>query len=126
LDDAEIQKYVLHCSDRFGSYGLIGFGMVRLQSEEIRIEDLMLSCRVQGKLIEQAFFSHLERYHNAAGMRRIRINFKQTKRNQPARQALEAARFEPLEGNNGSEGFVRNCSTDEEQAIVHVRCSAGC
>ncbi|HTP32843.1 MAG TPA: HAD-IIIC family phosphatase [Candidatus Acidoferrales bacterium] len=123
LDRADIEKYILHCSDRFGAYGLIGFGMVRRQAEEIEIQDLMLSCRVQGKLIEQAFFSHLESHHNPAGSRRIRVNFNATKRNQPARQALEDARFRAVEGDGG---YIRDVGSDAARGIVEVRCSAGC
>jgi len=59
IADDTVEKYVLKCSDRFGSYGTVGFSIVRRTAEEIAVLDLMLSCRVQGKSIEQAFFSHL-------------------------------------------------------------------
>ena len=59
IADDTLEKYVLKCSDRFGSYGTVGFGIVRRTAEEIAVLDFMLSCRVQGKSIEQAFFSHL-------------------------------------------------------------------
>jgi FkbH-like protein len=123
LDRADIEKYILHCSDRFGVYGLVGFAMVGRRPGEIEIHDLMLSCRVQGKLIEQAFFSHLERRHNLAQAARMRVNFKATKRNRPARQSLEDAGFRPMEG---GDGYQRELGEDRERGIVEVRCLAGC
>jgi FkbH-like protein len=124
LDRPEIEAYVLYCSDRFGAYGLIGLGLVRTQQQPgIEIQDLMLSCRVQGKMVEQAFFSHLERCHNPNGAGGVRVNFKETKRNQPARYALEAANFKRMDGDDG---YAREAASREERSIVQVRCSAGC
>jgi FkbH-like protein len=121
--EAGLAKFILYCSDRFGSYGLIGFSMVRQATgEEVTVQDLMLSCRVQGKLVEEAFLSHLEIDHNAAGVKRLKVIFNETKRNQPARQVLERAGFKPSE--DGS-GFVRDIGTSAGQAdVIHVSCGA--
>jgi predicted enzyme involved in methoxymalonyl-ACP biosynthesis len=68
---------------------------------EIRVEEFMLSCRVQGKFIEQAFFDYLTRDAAAANCangrkpRRLWVNFHPTARNPPARQTLEALDFRP-------------------------------
>ena len=125
LDDPNLEKYSLYCSDKFGSYGLIGFALVRRSGGEIQIEDLMLSCRVQGKMVEDAFFSHLEGHHNPESARRLRVNFKETSRNQPARQSLQEARFEKVEGD---EDFTREVRRHDlsPSGIVHVTCRAGC
>jgi FkbH-like protein len=122
LDDSMLEKYALHCSDKFGTYGLIGFGMVRHSAGAIQIQDLMLSCRVQGKLVEQAFFDHLETQHNRENAGQLRVNFVETKRNQPARQALEAAGLEKLE--NG--GYGRAIHPVREAGVVQVTCGACC
>jgi FkbH-like protein len=125
LGDPHIDKYILHCSDRFGSYGLIGFAMARRLPDAIEIQDLMLSCRVQGKLVEQAFFSHLQSRHNSVGAQRVRVNFTETKRNQPARQALEAAGFT----RSGPDGvFTKDLRADDlaKDQVVRIKCSAGC
>jgi len=125
LDDPNLEKYSLHCSDKFGSYGLIGFALVRRDGGEIKIEDLMLSCRVQGKMVEDAFFSHLEGHHNPESARTLRVNFKETSRNQPAWQSLQAARFEKLEGD---EDFTREVRRHDlsRNSVVHVTCRTGC
>ncbi len=122
LDDQTIEKYVLDCSDRFGAYGLIGFGMVRQTEDALEVQDLMLSCRVQGKLVEQAFFNHLEKHHNFKKTPRMKVNFTETKRNQPARQVLETSGFTKLEAEGG---FVREIDQDRSATeVVHVKCAA--
>ena len=124
LDDPSLEKYVLYCSDKFGSYGLIGFGIVRQEAGKFEIQDLMLSCRIQGKLIEHAFFDHLETHHNRYSVPRLRVNFIETKRNQPARQALEAAGLQKIEG---EEGYAREIQPGRAGCgIVRVTCVACC
>ncbi len=83
---SELAKYVLRVSDRYGSYGTVGFCLVQEHPGEIEVLDFMLSCRVQSKFIEQALFSHLLEHHNSGRAKAIRVNFKKTDRNTPALQ----------------------------------------
>ena len=58
------ERLVVVCRDKFGGYGTVGFCLSRREpgadgGEIVVIEDFMLSCRVQGKFIEQALFWHL-------------------------------------------------------------------
>jgi len=123
LNDLSVEKFILSSSDRFGSYGLVGFALVRRPEGAIDIHDFMLSCRVQSRMIEAAFFTHLERHHSSASTRVLRVHFIETKRNQPAKQALEAAGLKIA-----SDGlYLRELRKNETDAdIVHVCCSAGC
>jgi FkbH-like protein len=98
LADSNLEKWVIECSDRFGSYGIVGFSLVARRAEAIWIEDLMLSCRVQGRFVEQALFHAL--VAGDPSVNRIEVNFTATGRNTPARQVLEAMGFEPVEGEN--------------------------
>jgi Predicted enzyme involved in methoxymalonyl-ACP biosynthesis len=52
----------------------------------------MLSCRVQSKFIEQAFFSMLRR--QIAEPAALRVNYRATGRNRPAYEVLAAIGFE--------------------------------
>lgn len=86
LANQEVEKYVLRCSDNYGSYGAVGFCIARIEEKEIRIEDFMLSCRVQGRFIEQAFFNYLVNKPRAQKPESLWVNFKPTGRNiQPSR-----------------------------------------
>lgn len=93
LADQEVEKYVLRCTDNYGSYGTVGFSIVRPVEHELRIEDFMLSCRVQGRFIEQAFFSYLVDIHDRRKLRSLWVNFSATGRNVPAQQVLEGLSF---------------------------------
>lgn len=102
LADDEVEKYVLRCSDNFGSYGAVGFAIVRFLEDEIRIEDFMLSCRVQGRFIEQAFFNYLVCSQSGQKQRGLLwVNFEPTGRNIPAQQVLESLRFAPCSSEKG-------------------------
>ncbi len=92
LADAALHKYTLRVADRFGDYGLVGFCLARIAAEEVKVEDFMLSCRVQNLFIEQAFFAWLAAHHRA---HRLHIHFQPTGRNKPAQQVLEALHFTP-------------------------------
>ncbi|ADE16274.1 FkbH like protein [Nitrosococcus halophilus Nc 4] len=97
LGDAERDKWVLKCQDKFGSYGTVGFCIVRQDAETIEIEDFMLSCRVQGKFIEQALFDFLAKQYSKGDVQRLWVNFCQTDRNAPAKQVLDELKFKPDE-----------------------------
>jgi FkbH-like protein len=95
LANQEIEKYVLRCTDNYGSYGAVGFCIARTGEKEIRIEDFMLSCRVQGRFIEQAFFNYLVNIPRGQKPQSLWVNFKPTGRNIPAQQVLESLNFAP-------------------------------
>jgi predicted enzyme involved in methoxymalonyl-ACP biosynthesis len=79
--------------DNYGSYGAVGFCIVRTEESEIRVEDFMLSCRVQGRFIEQAFFNYLVNIPRRQKPQSLWVNFKPTGRNIPAQQVLESLNF---------------------------------
>ena len=101
LDDRQISKFMLHCSDKFGSYGMVGIGMVVADGTTLRVKDFMLSCRVQGKFVEQAFFDWVARHPRFPAPKRLWIDFRKTEKNQPAQQVLDAIGFAPADSEEG-------------------------
>jgi FkbH-like protein len=91
LTDERLEIWLLDCSDKFGSYGVVGCGIVSRGADEVRIEDFMLSCRVQGKFVEQAFFNAMV---DGDTSKRLWVNFRATGRNTPAQQCLSTIGFE--------------------------------
>jgi FkbH-like protein len=86
LDTFHLDTYVLTCEDRFGSYGIVGFGMV--DSREPRMTDLMFSCRIQSKRVEHAFLTYiLEKYIALTG-KDFKANYRKTPRNAPSGQVF--------------------------------------
>ena len=80
LASPHFETYVLSCEDRFGSYGIAGFGIV--DSREPRLTDLMFSCRIQSKRVEHAFLGHIIQKYISG--RDFLANYRKTPRNAPA------------------------------------------
>lgn len=106
LADPDLERYVIECEDRFGSYGTVGFCLVSRKaggngkSEVVVVDDFMLSCRVQGKFIEQAILYFLAEKDGETASR-IEVNFRKTDRNKAAQMVLEKLGFEAGEGDAG-------------------------
>ena len=94
-----LETYVIKCSDRFGSYGIVGFAVVDV--EEARLVDLMFSCRIQGKRVEHAFLSYiLEEYVHERACN-FYASLRRTKRNAPASAVFGEMGFEEVDTQNG-------------------------
>jgi FkbH-like protein len=85
--------FVLSCSDKFGDYGVIGFAIVDL--ERFHVENLFMSCRVQHKKVDHAFFAWLIERAMARGRDKVSTTFRFSGRNQSAKQVLEEMKFSP-------------------------------
>ncbi|HEV2006610.1 MAG TPA: HAD-IIIC family phosphatase [Candidatus Limnocylindrales bacterium] len=53
LADPEVRSLAIRVTDRFGDYGLVGFGAVRRTGEGTAVEHLAFSCRILNMGIEQ-------------------------------------------------------------------------
>jgi FkbH-like protein len=90
--------YALGCSDKFGDYGIVGFAIV--DQQHFNVDDFFMSCRVQHKKVDHAFFGWLLQKARARGVERVTVSFRSTGRNEPARQVLNEMNFEELENAN--------------------------
>lgn len=128
LQDPLLEKFVLKSRDKYGSYGTVGFCIVERAPRAICVRDFMLSCRVQGKYLEKAFFGHLMERHNPEGAENLWVNFQKTARNTPALNILESLGFEPCkEGIDESGPGMKLNSTDSLRCnfiCVHCSCQA--
>ena len=78
--EAGTDTFMLSCSDRFGDYGIIG--MCVLDGRRARVQAFMMSCRVQRKRVEEAFFSWLVARLEARGEHDvIEVDYRKTERN---------------------------------------------
>lgn len=82
-----LDSFVLACQDRFGSYGIVGFGVV--DNREPRLTDLMFSCRIQSKRVEHAFLSWIIRKYIAESGKDFCADYRKTPRNAPSGQVFE-------------------------------------
>lgn len=98
--------FVISAQDKFGSYGLIGF--VVFDRDDCSIKDLMFSCRIQGKLVDDAFVAWLYETTMTPAKSLLHARFKQTKKNTPARQLLERLGFHRTATTGEFETFTKN------------------
>jgi len=119
LEDNTKQKYVLRGSDRYGTFGAIGFALVYPRAGELFVEDFMVSCRVQGKFLEQAFFSHLLAKHNPSRSSIVRVNYTPTAKNTPARKVLETIGFRQ----EREEGMILTAAQGLRCDFIRLECA---
>jgi len=79
---------VLTASDRFGDYGIIGLATISLAEWEV--ESFFMSCRVQRKKVDHAFFQHLVAIGGEQSKPDLRIRYAPTAKNGPSKEVLEA------------------------------------
>lgn len=106
IDGTSARKgYVLRCRDDFGAYGIVGFCV--LESDSETIEAFFMSCRVQRKRVEHAFFHWFAEHRLAGGARELSIVYRQTAKNAAAVEMFTDLGFALRESAPGEGLFTR-------------------
>ncbi|HLI20507.1 MAG TPA: HAD-IIIC family phosphatase [Stellaceae bacterium] len=112
--------FVLTCSDKFGDYGAIGFCV--LAADRPRVQSFFMSCRVQRKRVENAFFQLLRQELLARGARRLEIQYKATAKSKASVQMLTELGFALEAEDDGTGLFVRRLQADfADSDVVELR-----
>lgn len=85
----EPQLLVVHVKDRFGDYGLVGVVIYRVAGGALEVDTFLLSCRVLGRGVEHRIVNELGRIAQRAGASVVRISYRPTPRNVPARAFVD-------------------------------------
>ena len=118
-DSTGAEAWTLRCSDRFGDYGLIGFAYGTPQTGHIR--DFFMSCRVQRKRVEAAFFAWLASRSKAAGAQGMTMSYQKAARNGPALEMLQGLGFALSMSSDQTGTLSRNLELSfEGQDIVRI------
>jgi FkbH-like protein len=114
-----LDTYVISCRDRFGSYGIIGFGIV--DNREPRMTDLMFSCRVQTKRVEHAFLAYiLEKYIGETG-KDFYATYRKTSRNAPSGKVFADLGMEEIDIQDGVSNLIfrkDRCISNDQ--VIHM------
>jgi FkbH-like protein len=101
------QVLVIHVADRFGDYGLCGAAFLDPSGETLRLECLLLSCRVLGRGVEEEVLDQMAKRAVDRGFRRLEVELLETPRNLPARAFFERiARFAGASPKHGGWAFA--------------------
>jgi FkbH-like protein len=116
---SHLDTHVIRCSDRFGSYGIVGFAVV--DNQEPRLLDLMFSCRIQAKRVEHTVLAHLIRKFSGADRRDFFANYKKTDKNTAHGRVFEEMGFEVVDVREGVSTLVfRKDQPVPDERIVRI------
>ncbi len=84
-------------TDKFGDHGLVVVATVSIDGESAEIDTLLMSCRVIGREIEQAFLATLVRLLAERGITHLTGRFIATAKNGMVREFFPANGFTRIE-----------------------------
>ena len=73
-------------ADRFGDYGLVGVVLYESETDRLKLDTFLLSCRVLGRGVEHRVLSDIGQRATSAGKRFVELTYLPTERNLPARE----------------------------------------
>jgi FkbH-like protein len=95
LSKDKIESYILRndykifharLQDMFGDYGVIMFALVEIKGNSWYIRSMLMSCRVFGKGVEDAFLDYIIGRAQAETIEKLHIDFSETEKNIPAKE----------------------------------------
>lgn len=89
VESDEHEVFHARVTDRFGDYGITAVAFVEKYEGRWHINSLLMSCRVLGRGIEQAFMHAIALRAAGEGAHTITITFVPTEKNAPARIFIE-------------------------------------
>lgn len=96
LESPRYDVFALRVADRFGDSGLVGLAIVnKADAAQWRVETFLLSCRVIGRTVENAFVTWLAGRARAAQAAALAFRFAESKRNQVAAEFLARSGLQP-------------------------------
>lgn len=96
----------IRVQDKFGDSGLTGVAIVEKGQEQWRIDDLLLSCRVIGRKVEDALLAYIMEQARNAGAKTLAGEFIPTKKNAPAKDFYRARGFAQTSVKDGMETWT--------------------
>ena len=93
LNNDNFQCLITEVSDRFGQYGIVGVLIYEFHSDEIKVDTLLLSCRVLGKGVEYKILSELGKTAVNKRIKEIEISFVPNDKNKPASDFIHSLKF---------------------------------
>jgi FkbH-like protein len=97
VEDESHDIHVLRLRDRFSDLGLVAIAIVGHRDQVATIETLLMSCRVLGRGVEDAFLAHVAGAAAVRGAIRLVGLYRPTKRNEQVAAFYPMRGFRPIE-----------------------------
>jgi FkbH-like protein len=85
--------FTLSVSDKFGDSGLTGICIIKIEKNKASIDSLLLSCRILGKEIENAFIKHVLKTLQSEGLTEVTAIYIPAAKNSQVSEFYENAGF---------------------------------
>jgi FkbH-like protein len=107
MRDGSSRIYDLELIDRFGSNGVVGVIIAGLEGSLATIDTFLLSCRVIGRTVEDAFFGYVAQDLVNSGIAKIVGVFRPTPKNSLAKNVYKNLNFTIAQtDDNGNETWI--------------------
>ncbi len=93
LDGDNNEIFVANVSDRYGDSGLVAVMVTRRDGDTLHIENMLMSCRVMGRQIENAIIHAVASAEAKYGVRRIKASYVPTAKNKPVERLWDSMGF---------------------------------
>jgi FkbH-like protein len=99
--------FSLSVADRFGDMGLVGCAILKLEENcDALLDTLLMSCRVLGRRVEDAFLAVLAEQARAAGAKRLIGAYRPTAKNGQVANFYADRGFDPLDQSDSERRFA--------------------
>jgi len=110
--------YVANVSDKYGDSGLVFVLMISKSEDIAQIDNLLMSCRVMGRYIEDSIIDSVERKLMQDGVKEIRAKYIPTAKNKPVENLLERLGYKVTKNDNNIKSYRRRLTEDCPQRKV--------
>jgi FkbH-like protein len=94
--------FTLSVHDKFGDYGITGLCIVDLEGKTAKIDSLLLSCRILGKQIEEAFLNIVLNQLKQQNIQTIQAQYIPTAKNIQVKEFYDKQSFQRIAGQENS------------------------
>lgn len=89
MNNKKSEVFQAQLTDRFGDHGIIALALVKKDSDNWHIDQMLMSCRVFGRDVEHALLSAIASAAQKEGAKTLTISFEPTEKNAPAKTFVE-------------------------------------
>ncbi len=102
-----------HVTDRFGDHGLVAAVVAEATNQRLRLDTMLMSCRVIGRGVETAVLSGIIQYARSRAYTHIDGTFIHTRKNAPARDFYSAHGFALITEDDTQSNWTLDLSTTD-------------
>jgi FkbH-like protein len=113
----------LRVKDRFGDSGIVGVCVLKLEGINAIFDSFLISCRVLGRGIEQAFLNYILGYLKRRGYVKATGEYRATRKNEQVKIFYEKNGFQKVgeSVNNSPAFFICDIAEKEHTIPVHIK-----